>query len=341
MSPSPDRTVRLWLAALAIACAFHGCMTGSEIPNELKGSLVAVGGAVESGAKVSVFRSDLIPRMDSNSVPVASTRTDSAGRYRIADLPPGSYTLMAEKSGTRAFRDSLVITKSGFEAGPDTLKSPGALSGRVRLEPPDNPRMALVQVIGTDIYVNVDSTGRFDLTDMADGKYRIRVFVSSPDYVPEFRVVRIQSGRMDTLPETIAPFYIGNPRVSGLKAEALTDGSIRLTWHKSTSSAPFTCAVFREATDSYFDSGNALRYDLTDSVYIDTVYSRTPRPDPLGFDPVRNAGIYGGQYPYEDTTAYAFRYHIVVFGEATSATEFARVVAIPPLAGKGSSPAAP
>ncbi len=323
------------LAALALA-VLAGCMTGSEVPNELTGILVTPDGSPQADVRVSLFASDAVPGPD--SAPVAMVRTDARGRYRFRNLAEGTYNALAEKAGSRAFRDSMSVTdRAGFDAGTDTLKAPGALIGRIRLEPLDSPRLALVQVIGTDIYVNVDSSGRFALTHMAEGVYRIRVAVADPDsyYIPEFRVVEIVSGRTDTLAEVIEPFYIGPPRPSGIRAEALTDGSIRVTWNRTRSKDPFTYALFREASDANVMSGNALRYFLTDTVYLDTVYSRTPRPDPYGFQPTgMSAGVYGGQYPWEDTVAYQFRYYIIIFMDNSTANSprspMVHVTAIPP-----------
>lgn len=328
------RRSRPFLAVLA--AALSGCMTGSEVPNELRGVLVAPGGAAQADAQVTLYRSDAIPGPALK--PVATARTDAAGRYRFEGLPAGTYNALAAKSGSRAYLDSLVVApRAEIDAGTDTLKAPGSLAGRVRLEGPDNPRMALVQVIGTDIYANVDSAGWFALTHLAEGAYRIRVFVADSQYVPEFRVVRIRSGASDTLAEVIAPYYMGPPRITGLKAEALTDGSIRVTWNRARSKDPFTYAIFREASDANVRSGNALRYFLTetDTAYIDTVYSRTPRPDDLGFDPVAHWEVYRGQYPWEDTTAYRFRYYIMLFDlaasyEAGPMSGMVHVVAIPP-----------
>lgn len=326
------------LAAMSALAALAGCMTGSEVPNELSGILVTPDGSPQADVRVSLFASDAVPGPD--SAPVALVRTDAQGRYRFRNLPEGTYNALAEKAGGHAFRDSMLVTdRAGFDAGTDTLKAPGAVVGRIRLEPLDSPRLALVQVIGTDIYVNVDSTGRFALTHMAEGVYRIRVAVADPDsyYIPEFRVVEIVSGRTDTLAETIEPFYIGPPRPSGIRAEALTDGSIRVTWDRTRSKDPFTYAIFREASDADVMSGNALKYLLTDTVYLDTVYSRTPRPDPYGFKPAGvGAEVYGGQYPWEDTVAYRFRYYIVIFmdngTDSSPRSTMVHVTAIPPTA---------
>lgn len=328
--------LKLHLAPLSVAAfcfgLVTGCMEGSEIPNELSGMVVDTEGRPQVDAAVSLYRSDAIPSV-AGSGPAATARTDGSGRYRFDDLAKGRYNLLAEKAGARAYRDSLAVTGSQ-DLGADTLTAPGALAGRVQLVAPDSPRLALVQVLGTYIFVNVDSAGHFLITDLAEGRYRIRVFVADTTlYVPEYRLVTIRSGRTDTLPETLEPYYLGPPRLTGLRAEALADGTIRMTWNRARSRLPFNYAVFREAMDAAGGNGNALAYHLTDTVYIDTVYSRTPRPCPFGFPPGSEA--YNGQYPWEDTTAYGFRYRVRLFDPNASEelgppSDFARVTAIPP-----------
>lgn len=333
MSPRLSPSARAIAIAFAACLGLNRCMTGSEIPNEISGTMVDAAGQTQAGVLVALFRSDLVPGQAATADPVASVTTDAKGQYAFLNIQPGGYNVLASKSGSRAYRDSLYLNAGRVYAGSDTLKTPGVLAGRIKLEPMDSPRLALVQVIGTHIFVNVDSAGWFALTDMAEGRYRIRIFVADSNYVPEFRVVGIRSGKTDTLPEVIEPFYIGPPRISGMQAQALPDGVIRISWNRSRARQPFTYAIFREENDTPFMSGNAMNYLLTDTVYLDTVYSRTPRPDPFGFQP--NSGVYAGQYPYEDTTAYKFRYRLMIFnagGEEVATSDYARAIAIPPAA---------
>jgi hypothetical protein len=331
MFPSLKRIILIPIAAMTMVLPFHGCMTGSEIPNELSGSFVDRNGTAEAGTKVSLYRSDRIPGQGPDSLPVAFTQTDAKGGFRFQAMARGTYSLLAEKSGARAFQDSVIYTGTSYDVGADTLKAPGALVGRILLVRPDDPRKALVQVLGTNIYVNVDSSGIFNLTDMAEGRYRIRILIDSANYVPQYRVVSIRSGMTDTLQEVIEPFYQGPPRLSDIKAEAFPDGTIRVTWNKAKSGIAFTYAVFREAMGYKAYSGSALQYFLTDTVFIDTVYSKTPRKGQIFPDPASE--VYDGQYPYEDTTAYPFRYRVMTFPSSSndgSDQIMVNVVAIPP-----------
>lgn len=330
-------------AALALTLPFYGCLTGSEIPNEIEGSLVEAGGSASIGARVSLIPADRIPGADAPPLPVVSVEADADGRYRFSKVPAGTYNLVASNRGLSVFRDSIFVDRnSGRNVGRDTLDIAGSLTGLVLLEGADNPRIALVQVIGTEIYVNVDATGRFTLTDMPAGRYRIRVFVSGDDFVPEFRVIEIRAGKADTLAESISPFYQGQPYISGLTAVALPDGSIRLFWKPTRYSKPFRYGVFREPMDVTWMSGNAMAY-LTDSIFVDTIYSESPRPDPLGYPRERWPEIpYGGQFPLADNTAYRFQYKVWAFNNEGQTlgtpSAYVKVTAIPPAKAGTASP---
>src|SRR4051812_19720589 len=52
-------------------------------------------GAVVVGATVTVFA-------EAGSQPVASAKTDAQGRYKIENLPPGTYNIVVEATGFNA-----------------------------------------------------------------------------------------------------------------------------------------------------------------------------------------------------------------------------------------------
>jgi len=312
------------LAAGAFCAALiGGCQTGSEIPNELRGKMVDVNGKPAAGAVVAIYDVDALPGI--GQLPINSVRTDEHGDYAFPEVAPGRYNVLAKESDQRALRDSVFVNGSGLDVGTDTLRDPGSLVGRIVLQPSDDPRQALVQVMGTEIYVNVDADGYFRLEDLAEGKYRLRLALQG--YTPLFQAFRIRSGHEDTMAQTLEPFFLGVPMVTGLQAEALADGSIRLSWKPVQYANFMAYGVFREPTTSVVQSGNALAMVYGDSVFVDTVYSANPRPDPFGFprnvDPMN---AYGGQFPIDDTTAYRFRYRVVVFSRSNEESVFSDYV---------------
>lgn len=323
----PNRFSKLALSILTAGafCGafFGGCQTGSEIPNELRGKLVDANGKPVAGAVVALYDVDALP--GSGQLPAGSVHTDSYGSYAFREVAPGRYNLLGQESTQRALRDSVFVDGNGLDVGTDTLRSPGSLVGRILLQPDSDPRQAIIQVMGTEIYVNVDANGYFRLDDMADGKYRLRLAVDR--YTPLFQAIRIRSGREDTLAQTLEPFFLGIPMVTNLKAEALADGSIRLSWTPVHYANFMAYGVFREPTTSVVQSGNALAMVYGDSVFVDTIYSANPRPDAFGFprnvDPMN---AYGGQFPIDDTTAYRFRYRVVVFSRSDAESEFSDYV---------------
>lgn len=314
----PNRISKLALSILTAgafcAALIGGCQTGSEIPNELRGRMVDANGKPVAGAVVVLYAVDALP--GSEPVSADTVRTDASGSYAFPQVAPGNYNVIATGPDQRALRDSVSMDGNGLDVGTDTLRNPGSLVGRIVLQPKEDPRKALIQVLGTDIFVNVDADGYFRLEDMAEGKYRLRLMVGG--YTPLYQAFRIRSGREDTLAQALEPFFVGIPMVTGLKGEALADGSIRLSWNAVHYADMRAYGVFREPADAVVLSGNAMALVVGDTVFTDTVYSANPRPDPFGF-PRNNDpdNAYGGQFPIDDTTAYRFRYRVVVYSKSS------------------------
>ena len=87
-------------------------------------------GAVLPGVAVSAT---------SPTVPgVYAATTDRDGRYRLVDLPPGDYTIVAERSGFARFQRSPVTLRSGLTLEVDIVLTVGGIDEvvEVRLETP-------------------------------------------------------------------------------------------------------------------------------------------------------------------------------------------------------------
>jgi hypothetical protein len=262
------------ITLLGLGLCLVNCQDGgSELPNELKGQAVLKGGNPAALLKVGLYSVNYIPA-DSGSTGLSwTTRTDASGRYAFKDIPPGRYNLVGIQDSLGFFRDSISIS-GDFFLGKDSLDKLGSLTGKVLLQPQHDPRNAVVQVMGTDIYVNVDANGRFTLSGLADGTYRLRVFVGLPNYVPLFKDIRVRAGMQDTLAPPLEPFFSGLPVVTGIQAVLDTArGIVKVTWRPVDYPSLLTYLVYRDPANAVELQGGPLNSTrILDSVYFDTLY---------------------------------------------------------------------
>jgi hypothetical protein len=284
---------------------FSGCVSdgGTEIPNEVKGTLYTVSGAPAVSAQVTLYPVNYEPGAGSLSDSGQySVLTNASGRYSLKTVPSGTYNLVAVGQNVAAFRDSIFVTTSGASLPPDTLRTPGTITATVQLQPQHSPQTATVQVLGTDYYTNVPANGQFTLT-LPQGHHRLRVSVSLEEYTPLFKTVTVTSGVNDTLAEPLAPFYSGIPVVRELTAKADSAGKIHLKWRHTDFIALRYYFVYRALAGSL--SEGELIGVTNDTVFTDTVFAQS-------FGQFYDEET---QSPYSDTTAMAYNYRVRVFSE--------------------------
>lgn len=218
-------------AAVVTACLFDGKQSnrGSVVDNELAGQIYLSDGSAAAGARVRAYPVNYVP--DSTDAAYTTT-TDQAGRYTLDSLPEGEYNILGDKDGLFSYQDSVAVGHTPGTLPPDTLERPGSLAGFVGLEPDASPRSAIVQVLGTNNYVNVNEDGSFKLENLAAGRYRLRVLTTEPEYTPLFVPLLARAGYQDTLPDTLRLPYTGIPVVTGMRAEYDTlSGIVQLSWN--------------------------------------------------------------------------------------------------------------
>ena len=77
-----------------------------------------------------------------------SATTDSTGNYSVK-LDTGTYNVLASGDSGVVYQDSITVTKdSAIHPPADTLKAPGGLRGRVRLQPGDDRENRVYSVLG-------------------------------------------------------------------------------------------------------------------------------------------------------------------------------------------------
>jgi len=88
----------------------EGRLPSTDRPSELHGSVQGPDQQPLEGAEVTPFTFDSAPLRG------RTVRTDSEGRFRIRDLPTGTYALRAEKRGVGS------ATRTGITLPPDTVR---------------------------------------------------------------------------------------------------------------------------------------------------------------------------------------------------------------------------
>lgn len=291
---------------LVSALFFFGCIQGGRDggdtrPAQVRGSLLKDGGAPALNTRVSAYPVDHLPGDTAgNHAAVYTTQTGSYGEFAFDEIPAGEYNITATGEGLSSIQDSVVISGKSQNLLPDTLRRPGSLHGRVSLQPQHDPRTVVAQVLGTDIFVNIDSSGGFTLENLAEGNYRMKVSSILPQYVQLFKTFTITEGLSDTLPETLQPFFSGIPVVGGIRAVPDSDGAVILSWNKTAYPQLQSFLIFRDSTGVIVPSQSAYARTM-DTIFIDTIYSRTPR---------------AGQFPYLDKEVHKFTYRVRILNKS-------------------------
>jgi hypothetical protein len=287
------------IAALLLAACLWSCErspnSGTEIPNELVGREIIAGKGPAANAEIRLIPVGYMPggTNDESTLLTYRARTDTAGRFAIPDVRPGQYNILAMQDGLKSIRDSVPIEETGKDLGADTLRLPGTLLGTVALQPNHSARTVTVQVLGTNLFVNVDQGGGFALQDLAPGQYRLRVETSLDGYTVLYAPVEVRSGRVDTIPPLV-PFYALMPVVTGLRAESSPDGCIRLSWDATAYPNSDGYLVYRDSAGPILPKAQLIAW-VQKPRYVDTLYSRTPKP---------------GQFSFEDSVIREFTYRV-------------------------------
>lgn len=267
------KSIALW-AALCVL--FAGCIQdgGTEIPNELVGKEIIATGGPAADAEVMAVPVTFVPNGhggDSGNGTLFSGRTDADGRFAFKGMVPGRYNLIVSKGGLHSFRDSVPVTGKAQALADDSLYAPGSLTGTVLLRAPDSPRSAIVQVLGTTIFVNVGADGSFTLKNLGAGQYRLSVVTTLPGYTPLFKEFTIVSGKDDTLFEPLQPFTSTIPVVENLSVVPDSNGVLFLKWSKSEYANAKAYLIYRDPEGTLLPGDQPIAR-VADTVYADTLY---------------------------------------------------------------------
>jgi hypothetical protein len=222
--------------------------------------------------------------------------------YSAKSLTKGAPKMLAANDSLIAYQDSILVLQDTVLVNPDTLEKPGSITGIIGLQPNHDPRTATVQVLGTDLYSNVDINGRFTLAPVARGSYNLRLVTTLADYTPTYKTIQTIGQKKDTLGDTLWLLYTGIPVVTGLAATYDTvNGFVHLSLNKAAYRDFQDYLIFRDAYDSIVLSTNPVAA-RSDTFFVDTVFG-------------------SGLISFGDLYDYHFKYRVCIENNSTKRGE--------------------
>ncbi len=271
----------LTLIMILSKCSQEGPLAGntSETGNAaVKGILYTENGQPAVNAEVKLITSDHRPgpNLAKTEAVVTTTYTNAQGVYEFSSMPRNFYNVLCKSNGANAFIDSIYLQPNQItEVENKTLKSPGSLHGVVRLQPGDDNRSVLIILFGTDFFTTtVDTSGKFNITHIAEGRYNAMIYVlnTAGVYEPFDTVFTIRSGKTDTLGAIIYPNLTSIPVVTGFTSEYDDVRQVvTLRWNKPINGEVAGYDIYRMHQDSAFKKINIVT--LTDTQYEDGINS--------------------------------------------------------------------
>jgi len=244
------------------------------------------------GVSVKIFRVD-----DTTRTPVSERFTDSNGAYSLGVIAKGKYNIYAENDTSVAFQDSITVLDDTVLIHNDTLETPVELTGVIGLQPNHDPRTTTVQVVGTNLYSNVNEKGYFTLHRMAKGEFTLKLATTLPNYTTTFENITISPLTADTLTDTLWLIYTGIPVVEGIEVTYDTSaGIVQLHWNEIVYTGFQDYLIFRDPADSIRLSESPIAATI-EALYSDTIFRKMSSPS---------------LYSLKDTNDYRFKYRVIV-----------------------------
>jgi hypothetical protein len=211
---------KLFLAAVACACACTPQgqqITGTSEQGNAKftATIYTETGAAAAGCKVTLRRSDYVTKpvlgLGKIDIESAQTLTNASGFLYIDSLDTGAYSV--EISDGKAYAGLLKFlvlpSRDPINWGADTIRRFAIVRGAIDSAATQAKRF--VQVYGLERLDTIAPTGKFTLSDLPQGTYRIRVIsADSSAGLPVFDRVIAKAGQSTT----ISPYEAWNNRTS-------------------------------------------------------------------------------------------------------------------------------
>lgn len=154
-----------------------------EVPNGVTAMIKHSDGASASGMLVRLRRSDYVSKVTGLAKKVifgGEVLTDSNGRFDISGVDPGVYRIEIIDAVSRTatlFSCSLGISGT-VDLGTGILKPFSKITGNIDTAGNAGQRM-FVQVEGLERLVQIDESGNFNIDNLPDGDFKIRVTTGS------------------------------------------------------------------------------------------------------------------------------------------------------------------
>jgi formylglycine-generating enzyme required for sulfatase activity len=309
------KRILLLICGLSLTLCTSDKITGTTDEQlTVKAMIYNPDGSAAEGASIKLFRVD-----DSLKTPTLATITDTNGRYSVEGIAAGTYNIWAEMDSLVAFQDSIELAGANDSIPYDTIRTAGSITAIVGVQPTDDPRGVIVQVMGSNRYDdNVQADGRFTIRGLATGSYRLRLTTTLPNYATTFYPITAHGGLNDTLADTIRMIFTGIPVVSGLTTSYDTlNGTVKISWLKTAYKNFQDYVIYRDAYDSIQRTTKPIA-SVSDTFCIDTIFKRS---------------LSTGPHSFNDTTFYKFKYRVVVRSNSDASGlpyGFATVMAPPP-----------
>jgi hypothetical protein len=303
------------LCTLALSCAH---LAGTNDETSIRTSAVVYGPDGRTPADsvtVKIFRADAV---DGRYESIQTTAAN--GRFSIAGLSCGEYTVWAQKDSLVTYQSSILISSTDTVMHDDTLSCPSTVTGIVGVQLQDDPRTVTIQVVGLDKYFdNTDKDGWFTMKNMAEGRYSLLLKSTEQHYTPTKVEISVGACVHAALPETLRLAYTGIPVVLGLAASYDTaSGVVRLSWRAADYRGFQNYCIFRDFYDSAAYAANPVGA-TSDTVFLDTVFDRH---------------LTSGLFSFSDTNDYHFRYRLAIRNNVSvigPTFKYADIIAASPL----------
>jgi hypothetical protein len=266
------------IALLHFNCVNNSAGTGTETEN-VTAMLYNPGGTPAAHVKVRFYPIHYNPRTGGLAKNLATTvdsaTTDAAGNYTVK-LDTGTYNVLAASDSGVVYQDSITMgTDSTIHPPSDTLRQPGGLRGRVRLQPGDDARTVFILFMGTNTWgIPDDSIGKFTVRGLAEGTYRVRILSWLDAYVPKDTVLSVTAGRVDSLTHDIVLQYTGIPGPTGLRISYDTlRQTVFLSWDAADTSLISGYNVYRSIKGQNFSLITQTPLPDTVTTYRDSTVS--------------------------------------------------------------------
>ena len=256
----------LLFSALLFQCAEKMAGITDETSTGTASVYMPGGGEPAKGATVSLFA-----QKDTSRIPRFLTKTNNEGQFTVTNLSDGVYNLLASKDTLVAYQGEVYVIMGKGTFKNDTLEKQGTLTGKIFIQPNDDPRNIIVNVAGTNIWSNVNIDGQFTLKKLASGEYTLALIPALPQmsgYVMTFVTISVKGGVNDTLKSDLELLYTGVPVVKGLKGSYDTlNNTVSLTWNKPAYRRINSYVVYRGQVQDGLRTNFEICGQITDTFF--------------------------------------------------------------------------